>query len=189
MKILTIVVTVVALHVLLIGSALLIGGCKSLPPALQPKLAPPPPPPVVMAPPGPPTAPPLTPPGPVAERSYKVKAGDTLSKIAKSEGVSLSALLAANNLTAKSVIHPGQTITIPAGRTGETGGPTVGKYTVKAGDSLSKVAKTHGTTVDALMEVNHLKIYVIRVGQTLKIPTTAQTTSQTSLFFGMEFMA
>ena len=38
------------------------------------------------------------------------------------------------------------------GGTSEAGGPTI--YTVKAGDTLSKIANTYGTTVDALVEIN-----------------------------------
>ena len=41
------------------------------------------------------------------------------------------------------------------GGSSETGGPTI--YTVKAGDTLSKIANTYGTTVDALVEINAIK--------------------------------
>ncbi|YCK80368.1 LysM peptidoglycan-binding domain-containing protein [Arthrobacter sp. D3-18] len=47
--------------------------------------------------------------------SYTIKAGDTLSSIASRHGVSLAALMAANNnVTATTVIYPGQKLTIPA---------------------------------------------------------------------------
>ncbi|SEJ75334.1 LysM repeat-containing protein [Arthrobacter sp. yr096] len=45
--------------------------------------------------------------------SYTIKAGDTLSSIASRHGVSLSALMTANNVTATTVIYPGQKLTIP----------------------------------------------------------------------------
>ncbi|MFK0040823.1 LysM peptidoglycan-binding domain-containing protein [Paenarthrobacter sp. NPDC090517] len=46
--------------------------------------------------------------------SYTIKAGDTLSSIASRHGVSLAALMAANNnVTATTVIYPGQKLTIP----------------------------------------------------------------------------
>ncbi|QGG48827.1 LysM peptidoglycan-binding domain-containing protein [Heliorestis convoluta] len=44
-------------------------------------------------------------------------------------------------------------------------------YTVKAGDSLWKIATTHGLTVQALIQVNHLTSTTIYIGQTLTIPT------------------
>ena len=43
-------------------------------------------------------------------------------------------------------------------------------YVVKSGDSLSKIAKIHGTTVKALRAANNLKTDQIKVGQKLKIP-------------------
>ncbi|WP_223942280.1 LysM peptidoglycan-binding domain-containing protein [Arthrobacter sp. StoSoilB22] len=46
--------------------------------------------------------------------SYTIKAGDTLSSIASRHGVTLAALMAANNnVTATTVIYPGQKLTIP----------------------------------------------------------------------------
>ncbi|MCD4850140.1 LysM peptidoglycan-binding domain-containing protein [Arthrobacter sp. AK01] len=53
-------------------------------------------------------------PAPLANTgSYTIKAGDTLSSIASRHGVSLSALMTANNVTATTVIYPGQKLTIP----------------------------------------------------------------------------
>lgn len=49
------------------------------------------------------------------------------------------------------------------------------EYVVKPGDSLSVIAKKYGTTVDAIMQKNHLTSTVIKVGQLLKIPTAAST--------------
>lgn len=55
-------------------------------------------------------------PAPLASTgSYTIKAGDTLSSIASRLGVSLSALMSANNVTASTVIYPGQKLTIPGG--------------------------------------------------------------------------
>ena len=47
--------------------------------------------------------------------TYTVKAGDSLSMIASRSKVSLAALLAANGMTASSLIMPGMTLTLPAG--------------------------------------------------------------------------
>lgn len=47
--------------------------------------------------------------------TYTIKAGDTLGAIAARHGVSLSALLSANKLTASTIIHPGKKLTIPGG--------------------------------------------------------------------------
>jgi LysM repeat protein len=59
-----------------------------------------------------PTPPKATQPAP-ATGSYTVKAGDTLGAIASRNGVSLSALLAANRMTTATVIYPGQKLILP----------------------------------------------------------------------------
>ncbi len=43
-------------------------------------------------------------------------------------------------------------------------------YTVAKGDSLSRIAKKHGTTSKAILEANNLKSDNLKVGQTLVIP-------------------
>lgn len=46
------------------------------------------------------------------------------------------------------------------------------KYTVKSGDSLSKIAEKHHTTVAKIKKLNGLRTDLIRTGQVLKIPLT-----------------
>ena len=47
---------------------------------------------------------------------------------------------------------------------------TTGTYTVKSGDNLTKIAKTNGTTVAKLVELNEIKnANLISVGQVLKV--------------------
>lgn len=45
-----------------------------------------------------------------------------------------------------------------------------GAYTVKAGDTLYSIARTHGTTVAELVRLNTLTGTTIEVGQTLRLP-------------------
>ena len=68
-----------------------------------------------------------------------------------------------------------------AGKATETGGTTNGSaggatiHTVKSGDTLSKIASTYGTTVDALVEINAIKDKnLIRVGQVIMLQDTPQ---------------
>ncbi|MGN8551697.1 UNVERIFIED_CONTAM: LysM peptidoglycan-binding domain-containing protein [Microbacterium sp. SLM126] len=63
---------------------------------------------------------PAAPAPPPAEASYVVKAGDTVTAIAQRHGVSVIGVLAANSLSAASIIYPGQKLAIPA-KTGATG--------------------------------------------------------------------
>lgn len=120
---------------------------------------------------------------------YKVKAGDNLSKIAKRNGVSLIALLDANNMTRDAILKVGQTLIIPGGTkaaadvsstekasltSAETTTSTASTgYIVQKGDSLSKVAIKFNSSVKKIMELNGLKNTNIRVGQKLKVPSAS----------------
>jgi LysM repeat protein len=205
-------IVVAALHAVVLGPILLFEGCKSgstntatntentdpVPPPQEIIAAPvqtvPPPP--AMAPTAPvapaaqlqptpiPTPAPqptvVTP--PVAAKTYKVVAGDSLWKIAKTENVSIAELMRANNLTDKSVLRPGQTLqipstTAPSERTATTTAAPVPagaqQYVVKAGDNLWEVARKHNTTVKALKSANNLTSDTLRVGQKLVIPAAS----------------
>lgn len=49
--------------------------------------------------------------------------------------------------------------------------PTLREYTVKKGDSLSKIAKKFGTTVSYLRKVNDLENSILIAGSVLKVPS------------------
>jgi murein DD-endopeptidase MepM/ murein hydrolase activator NlpD len=53
-----------------------------------------------------------------------------------------------------------------------------GSYTVKQGDSLAKIAKATGASVDAIKSANNLQASSIRIGQTLTIPGGSAGTDQ-----------
>lgn len=98
--------------------------------------------------------------GPVAAQGdapqgpvYVVRQGDTLSGIAARFGISLSELLAANPLSDPNRIHPGDRLVIPGleGIHGE-----IHLMTVGVGETLQGLAWRYGTTVDALVRLNHL---------------------------------
>lgn len=119
------------------------------------------------------------------ETTVTVRDGDSLAGLAWRHGVSLSALLRANSLELTSVIHPGDTLVIPAGATiasngaatrststttssADTGGSD---YVVRAGDALSLIAWRNGVRLSALLEANNISITsVIIPGQRLQIP-------------------
>jgi len=131
--------------------------------------------------------PPVVAPAPVPEvagTEYVVVKGDSLAKIAKKNGVTLSALKAANPGVEPTKLKVGQKLSIPAGgspaaapATGtsaaveSTGGEA---YTVKSGDTLTKIAKAHGTTVKAIKAASNLNTDHIKVGQKLTIPAKAE---------------
>lgn len=57
-----------------------------------------------------------------------------------------------------------------SGTASSSGGSGSGVYVVKGGDTLSKIARGHGVSVDALKSANDLTGSNIRIGQTLAIP-------------------
>ena len=130
-------------------------------------------------------APPINAPAELPGSEYVVVKGDSLAKIAKKSGVTLKALQVANPGVVPTKLKVGQKLTIPAG--GKTsadaaapsvaaGGDTAGAtYTVKSGDTLTKIAKKNGTTVKAIEAANGLSTTKIKVGQKLKIPAKAET--------------
>ncbi len=47
--------------------------------------------------------------------------------------------------------------------------PTVVRYTVKKGETLTQIAKRYGTTPAAIQKMNHLQTTQLKSGQVLKI--------------------
>ena len=131
--------------------------------------------------------PPVVAPAPVPEAAgteYVVVKGDSFAKIAKKNGVSVKAIQAANLGVEPTKLKVGQKISIPSGGSPaatsapgaspaveSTGGDA---YTVKSGDTLTKIAKAHGTTVKAIKAASNLTTDHIKVGQKLTIPAKAE---------------
>jgi len=115
------------------------------------------------------------PPAPPTE--YTIMSGDSYSKLATRFHVTVSSLMAANPGVEPTKLRPGQKIKVPppapvVATATPTPTPTNGDtlYSVKSGDTLSKIASEHHTTVKAIRSANSLKTDSIRVGQKLTIP-------------------
>lgn len=127
-------------------------------------------------------------PGAVTE--YTVVKGDNFSTIAKKFGVTVKAIAEVNPGIDSTKLKIGEKIHIPpASTTASTAGTSVpvpaetngGQvYTVKSGDTLTKIAVDYGTTVKALRSANSLKTDSIKVGQKLKIPTKSAAPTETA---------
>lgn len=111
---------------------------------------------------------------------YYVQHGDKLSNIAAWYGMNTYALANANGIANANYIYVGQKLCIPSiygggyghhdGGHGNPGGYGDGSYRVKAGDTLSEIAKWNGTTVRNLMYLNGLSNpNYIYVGQWLRL--------------------
>jgi LysM repeat protein len=130
------------------------------------------------------------------QTSYVIQPGDTLASISRRFGVSVAAIATANNIVNPNLIYAGQTLVIPTEETSTgTGGPATQPptpvpttssspptaettYVIKSGDTLSRIAVSHGVSVATLVQVNGItNPNLIYAGQVLSIPGAAGPTS------------
>lgn len=115
-----------------------------------------------------------------AMTKYVIQSGDSFYSIGKAHGVSQKAIEVANPGIDSKKLKLKQEINLPAPApaggavnppAADTGGPTM--YTVKSGDTLSKLATHFGTSAKAIKALNGLSTDQIKVNQKLKIPAKA----------------
>jgi len=94
---------------------------------------------------------------------YSIKKGDSLAAVSSLFGLNSDTLRKTNNLKDDSSIKAGQKIIVPV---------TTSKmiYTVKEGDSLTKIASRFGVTIQELVKTNNLKNHDLMEDQKLSIP-------------------
>jgi len=111
-------------------------------------------------------------PQPPSGTVHTVVAGDTLWKIAQKYNTTIAAIVNVNNINPYNYLRIGQKLNIPA-TAPSTPVPPTGpiQYTIKAGDTLWKIAQIYGVTITELARVNRLNVNnPIYVGDTLIIP-------------------
>jgi LysM repeat protein len=127
------------------------------------------------------------------DASVTVGQGDTLQKIAKKTGVSIDDLAKANKLQAPYKLKIGQTLALPAAELAPEPAAKAGKSKsakagaakaapkppetteVGQGDTLAKIARTAGVSVEDLAKANGLQPpYRLKVGQTLALSAPAE---------------
>lgn len=94
---------------------------------------------------------------------YVVEPGDVISTIAAKFGLRMASVLSANNLSARSLIRPGDKLVIL---------PVDGvKHTAKKGDTVAKIAKTYSADEKKILEMNGLTDpSQLAIGMTLVVP-------------------
>jgi len=128
--------------------------------------------------------------------TYTVKSGDTLSSISNRYNISMNKIMEWNNISNPDIITVGTQLNLrlnsgssadsssnsDSSSTSESVTPvsTSGSYTVKSGDTLSRIASAHGTTVSALKSANNLSGDTIYVGQTLTLSGEGSSNNSTS---------
>ncbi|MGG0586943.1 MULTISPECIES: LysM peptidoglycan-binding and 3D domain-containing protein [Priestia] len=117
--------------------------------------------------------------------THKVKAGETLFSISQQHNVTVEDLKKWNGLSS-TLIYANQTLQIGSTSTDSPSSstPTTTSsnhtYTVKSGDTLYRIAKNNGTSVQQLKEWNNLSSHLIYVNQVLKISGTGTVSSSPS---------
>nr|WP_251025727.1 peptidoglycan endopeptidase [Bacillus sp. ISL-47] len=119
--------------------------------------------------------------------TYVVKKGDTLSQIATKNKTTVTELKKTNNLSTD-FLSINQTLQLPGtSKEQKTSKPAIvtppatptanHTYTVKPGDTLSKIALNHKISLVDLMSWNNLTHHIIRPGQVLKVTKAAESTA------------
>ncbi len=116
---------------------------------------------------------------------YVVKQKDSLWLIARKYKTTENAICEANGIKKNAILRVGTKLKIPAGKATESSAKPANaesangtSYTVKKGDALSLIARRHGVTVKALKQANNLTSDNIRIGQKLVIPGKAAPAKQ-----------
>lgn len=112
------------------------------------------------------------------EIEHVVQAGETLFRIARTYGVTVDDIVAANGLTDRDIIHVGQRLKIPGAAVGVPTLPgQTSHYVVQVGDTLTLIAQRFATSVEAVAQANGiLNPNLIVVGQTLMVPSSQGAT-------------
>lgn len=116
--------------------------------------------------------------------TYKVKPGDTLWKISLQHNTSITQLKSLNGLSSD-IIYPNQVLKVSGSKSSSksssnSSSGNASTYTVKSGDTLSKIAKQHGVTVQNLMDWNNLNSHLIYPGQVFKVSKPSSSSNSSS---------
>ena len=110
---------------------------------------------------------------------YRIASGDTLGGIARRFRTTVANLQQWNGLPSTRIRAGRYLIVDPNAASGSTtataasGSAPTGRYTVRRGDSLSRIGARVGASVAQLKAWNGIRGTTIRVGQTLKVPGPA----------------
>ncbi|MCJ2144887.1 LysM peptidoglycan-binding domain-containing protein [Bacillus paralicheniformis] len=111
--------------------------------------------------------------GAASAQTITVKKGDTLWGFSKKYGTSVNKIKQENKLKSD-IIYIGQRLSINGSSSSSAKASQVSSATHKVvkGDSLWKISRTYGMTVNELKSLNGLKTDLIRIGQVLKVKGT-----------------
>jgi murein DD-endopeptidase MepM/ murein hydrolase activator NlpD len=112
--------------------------------------------------------------------SYRVRRGDSVSKIAAAHALSMDAIIASNGISNARRLREGETLRLP----NMDGIP----YTVKRGDSLSKISASLGVPLEAILDANDIQTDTITQGTVLFIPGARMRSEDLKMALGELFI-
>lgn len=107
---------------------------------------------------------------------YKIKSGDTLEKIARKNGVTVSQICSLNNISTRTTLRIGRSLLLhateaskaDAGDTADAG--EVKHYKIRSGDTLGAIANKYGVSVSKLCNLNNMSTRsTLKIGSTLRV--------------------
>jgi LysM repeat protein len=102
---------------------------------------------------------------------HVVKTGETLSMIAQRYGVTVAAIISANNLANPNRVQAGQQLRIPGKTMADIAAANQIIHTVAPGEGLGAIARRYGVTVAEIVEANNIADpNLVKVGEKLIIP-------------------
>ena len=133
--------------------------------------------------------------GAVGFGSYRVRPGDSLSAVALRLGLSVTQLARMNGISPLRWLYNGQVLRVPVSTAPVQAAPAAApvsqvgagnqivegfrRYTVRPGDSLIRLARSHGISAASLMSINGLtSARWLYVGQVLLLPGAPATAPQ-----------
>jgi membrane-bound lytic murein transglycosylase D len=118
----------------------------------------------------------------VSWQAHRLRTGESLPKLAAKFGMSVEALRAVNGIGARSKVHVGHTLLVPAQLPADDAAQTLTSavfttvpqgrtfyYRVQRGDTLTAVAARYAVTPDDLRRWNRLTRNTLKAGQSLRI--------------------
>ena len=119
-------------------------------------------------------------PGDLSVRSYRVRAGDSLSEIAHTFDIDLDTLISFNGIRDVGDLREGVELSIP-----NASGLS---YVVRQGETLTGIAGRHGVRADALRAWNDLGSAPVAAGQRLFIPGVPLPEQERNAVLGRLFL-
>lgn len=116
---------------------------------------------------------------------YFVKRGDNLTRIALWYNTTVENLVRLNNIQNPDLIYVGQRLLISV--SDDPNKSKEVKYTVKRGDTLSKIANRYGITVNEIVSLNNIQNpNLIYVGQQLRVPLDNSINQMQNVYYRVQ---